>query len=85
MNKFYAICGLYYEMEKYKGNEVFYGKQMFLGVEGEHKIYVYDEKLNDRSLVFKTKEQANKYIEDHKMNKNQMCTENHFVVTITEL
>lgn len=82
MKKMYAICGMYFIGQEFKGGDISYGKQMFLGVEGEHRIYVYDNELTERSLIFETKAEAEIYMEEHKLNRKTMCTDGHFVLTI---
>ena len=84
MKELYAICGLYYVAKEYKGKEVSYGVQRFLGVEGEYRLYIYDKELTDRSLIFETKKEAKEYMKAHNLDKPCACTEAHFIVTITE-
>ena len=79
----YAICGMYHIGQGFKGEDVSYPKQMFLGANEENRVYVYDEELTERSLIFDVKDDANNYIKAHNLNKETACTDGHFVLTIT--
>ena len=62
MNVKYAIVANYY---MYKEGDDDYTEPVYLGLEGEHKIFVFDEKVNERTKLFKTAKEAGEYVDKH--------------------
>lgn len=82
----YYICGLFVEMHRIDGKDYAWGTQRFLNVESKTRLYYYTEVPEKESLVFETKEDADSYIKQHKLNENRECcnVKEHFSVEVYE-
>lgn len=54
-------------------NDFDYTKPKYLGVEGEKKLYIFDEKIVGRTKVFATATEAGEYVDKHFRNA-QRCS-----------
>lgn len=66
----YAIVAGYYFVDP-EGKLDYITKPMYLGLEGAHKIFVFDEEVNERTKLFSTAAEAGKYVDVH-FNPNDM-------------
>lgn len=74
----YAIMVDYHMWNEKKGD---YNEPNFLGLEGERRIFIFEPKITDRTKIFTTLSDANKYISKYKL-KNSSCFDNPRVVII---
>lgn len=60
----YAIVADYYLVDP-EGKLDYITKPMYLGLQGTHKIFVFDEEVTDRTKLFDTATEAGKYVDKH--------------------
>ena len=59
----YAIQASYYMWDDVRETE--YEEWVYLGLEGEHKLFVFDELVNKRTKLFDTATEAGAYVDKH--------------------
>ena len=65
----YAIMASYY---MWNGElETEYEQWLYLGVEGEKKLFVFDDDVNSRTKLFDSATEAGKYVDKH-FNPNEI-------------
>ena len=68
---FYVIVVDYYMYSEEKG---MYTEPAYLGLEGEHKLFVFDEQIVNRTKTFNTAKDAGEYVDKH-FSKQSCCFE----------
>ena len=58
----YAIMADYNMLDK---NNREYNKWLYLGIDGELRLFVFDEEIVERTKLFDTATEAGKYIDKH--------------------
>ena len=64
----YAIVADYYMWNEKQGEHT---EELYLGLEGKFKIFVFDKEVNDRTKLFKTAKEAGEYVDKH-FDPNEM-------------
>ena len=56
----YAIKADYYMWNEEKG---MYTEELYLGIEGPHKLFVFDDQITERTKIFNSAREAGEYID----------------------
>ena len=78
----YAIVADYYMWNEEQGEHT---EELYLGIEGKHKIFVFDKEVNKRTKLFKSASEAGRYIDerDSLNGKNmRMCFKSLKIVEV---
>ena len=68
----YAIQVLYYMWDNEIERE--YEEWLYTAVEGEHKIFVFEDKVTDRTKLFDTAKEAGEYVDKHFGKDDMRCS-----------
>ena len=68
----YAIQLSMYKYDSEKDEE--YEEWEYLGIKGEHKIFVLDEEINERTKIFNSAKEAGEYVDKHFSEDYQRCS-----------
>lgn len=71
MNK-YAIMVSYYMWNEKENKE--YEEWLYLALEGERKLFVFEENVTDRTKLFNTAKEAGEYLDKHFGPDKQRCS-----------
>lgn len=71
MNK-YAIMVSYYMWNEKESKE--YEEWLYLALEGERKLFVFEENVTDRTKLFDTAKEAGEYLDKHFGPDKQRCS-----------
>lgn len=68
----YVIMASYYMYNA--GSNTEYEDWLYLGTEGEHKIFVFDDDVTERTKLFDTAKEAGEYLDKHFPPDKQRCS-----------
>ena len=80
IDELYIICVDYYHGDE-KGNE--WTEPAILGVEGPHKLLIFDEKPCGRTKIFRGEREALAYIKDFNLN-DSFCYTNARICPLSD-
>lgn len=68
----YAIQVSYYMYDGTTDNE--YEEWLYLALEGKHKIFIFEDEVNEKTKLFATAKEAGEYVDKHFGADNQRCS-----------
>jgi len=68
----YAIQVSYYMYNSETDTE--YEQWLYLGLQGEHKIFVFDDYITDQTKLFDSAKEAGEYVDKHFGSDKQRCS-----------
>ena len=68
----YAIMVSYYMWNEKENKE--YEEWLYLALEGERKLFVFEENVTDRTKLFGTAKEAGEYLDKHFGPDKQRCS-----------
>lgn len=68
----YAIQASYYMYDSETDTE--YEQWLYLAIEGERKIFVFEEDISDRTKIFDTAKEAGAYLDKHFSPNKTRCS-----------
>lgn len=68
----YAIQVSYYMYDSATDNE--YEEWLYLALQGEHKIFIFEDNVNEKTKLFDTAKEAGEYVDKHFGADCQRCS-----------